>query len=79
MFAGVDRAILTPARAKIFSCRYSGRWSPYLATRTWANRPGAGMPLSITWGGTGAWTKASQSEQAHLPRTWRSTVKVPGI
>ncbi len=37
------------------------------------------MPLSITWAGTGAWIRVSQSWQTHLPRTWRSTLKVPGV
>jgi hypothetical protein len=37
------------------------------------------MPLSITFGGTGACTSVSHCEHTHLPRTWRSTVKTPGL
>lgn len=44
---------------KIFSCRYSGKWSANFATITWAKRPAVGMPLSITWAGTGAWISVS--------------------
>lgn len=33
-FASVERAMAKPARPKIFSCRYSGKWSANLATIT---------------------------------------------
>ena len=71
--ARVERAMATPARSKMPSWRYSGWWSAYLATRTWASSPAVGMPLSITSAGTGAWISVWQLVQAHLPRMCRST------
>jgi len=41
-------------------------------------QPGRGMPLSMMCGATGACTSVWQCMQTHLPRTWRSTVNVPG-
>lgn len=35
--ARVERFSSTPCRAKIWLCRYSGRRSQYLETRTWAS------------------------------------------
>ena len=75
----VERASARPARAKMPSCLYSGRWSAYLATSTWASNPAVGIPLSMTCAGTGACVKVWQRAQAHLPRTWRSTVNTPGV
>ena len=76
--ASVERGIANPARAKMLSCRFRGKWSAYLATSTCASRPAVGMPLSITCASTGACVMVSHSLQAHLPRMWRSTVKTPG-
>jgi hypothetical protein len=67
-----------PARPKIASWRYSGRWSAYLATRTCASSPVVGMPLSMMWGASGAYVIVSHLAQAHLPRMWRCTVNTPG-
>jgi len=54
-WARVERGSAIPARAKMVSCLYSGKWSAYLATSTWANSAAVGMPLSMIWAGTGAW------------------------
>ena len=43
----VERSSVTPSRAKIWDWRYSGRWSLYLLTRTWANSASVAMPPSI--------------------------------
>ena len=50
------------------SCRYSGKWSAYLATNTWASRPAVAIPLSMIWAGTGAWVKVWHLAQASLSR-----------
>lgn len=76
--ASVERAMAWPARAKIASWRYSGRWSRNLATSTWASKPGVGRPLSMTFASTGAWVSTSQQRHTHLPRMWRSTVNTLG-
>lgn len=74
-----ERGMAKPARPQILSCRYSGRGSENLATITCASSPAVGMPLSITWAGTGAWVSVSHWRQAHLPRTCSSTVNTPGV
>ena len=56
-------------------CRYSGQWSAYLATITWASRPGAGMPRSIGREGAGSWITREQCAQDSLGRTCRMTLK----
>jgi hypothetical protein len=45
----------------------------YLATSTWASRPGGGDALVDDVRGTGACTRVSHLAQTHLPRMWRST------
>ena len=44
-----------------------------MAMATCANRPAAGMPLSIICAGMGAAWIVWQHAQAYLPRMWRST------
>src|SRR5690625_628613 len=68
-----------PSRANLFCWRYSGRWSAYFATKTWASSRWLASPLSITWAGIGDWVSVSHSLQTHLPRIWRSTWALPGI
>ncbi len=52
----VERDNSTPNRLKIPSWRYSGRWSAYLLTATWASSPVPGSPFSIGSGSRSAIT-----------------------
>jgi hypothetical protein len=63
--------------SKYCECRY--RHSKYFAISTCASRPAVGIPLSMTCGGTGAWSNRSQERQTHLPRMCRSTSNTPGV
>src|SRR4051812_27437608 len=68
---------LTPSRAKICCCRYSGRWSTYLAKITCATRLLSALPLRIRLGGKGAMlTPARPHLQASFGRiiSWRITL-----
>jgi len=42
----VEKAIASSMRPKIFSYRYSGKWSANLATITWTSKPGVGILAS---------------------------------
>ena len=64
----VDRARSTPNRRKIPSWRYSGRWSAYLLTATWARSPGPGNPFSI----------GSGSRPAITTWAWHACARVLG-
>ena len=76
--ASVERSMSRPSRSKIWLWRYSGRWSAYLLTSTWARRPGPGRPRSIGRDGSAACVKASQPEHAKRGRTIRFTMNRPG-
>ena len=76
--ASVERSMSIPSRSKMPLWRYSGRWSAYLLTRTWARRPGPGRPRSIGRDGRTACVKASQPEHAKRGRTMRFTMNRPG-
>ena len=49
----VERVGARPERVKVPSWRYIGRWSANLATSTCASSPAVGIPLSMTYAGTG--------------------------
>lgn len=80
----VLRARSTPWRSKIFSSRYSGRWSPSLLTITYASSPGPGSPFSIGCGvlvAISTWPPlppASHARQAYLCRTCLKTLRLAG-
>src|SRR5690554_4676154 len=58
-----------PSRLNRSACRYSGKWSAYLSTITWAIRALLAIPLSITRSCAGACTMRSQALQLYLGRT----------
>ena len=70
-----------PWRLNRCSCRYNGRWSPYLSTRTWASKFGPAIPFSMAWEGLFAIATVSpQHLQAYFTRlcffttNWTETV-----
>ena len=70
-----------PWRWNLCSCRYKGKWSPYLSTKTWASKLGPALLFSIAWGGLLAIATVSpQHLQAYFNRlcflttNWTATV-----
>lgn len=59
-------------------CRFKGRWSPYLASSTWASSPWPSLPHSIGRLGIAGWVIVLQSRQLSFGRTWTTTLKCDG-
>ncbi len=72
----VVRLKIKPAWAKIWHCRYSGRWNAYFQLKISASNEAPAKLFSIGRAGAGAWTMTEQLEQRFFGRICRVTVKV---
>lgn len=59
-------------------CRYSGRWSQYLLTITWASNPAPATPRLTGRMGAAAWKMVWHFVHASFARTVRMTLKRAG-
>ena len=72
----VVRLKVKPAWAKIWHCRYNGRWNAYFQLKISANNEAPAKLFSIGRDGAGACTMVEQAEQRFFGRICRVTVKV---
>src|SRR5450631_2767969 len=64
----VVRLKVKPACAKIWHCRYNGRWKAYFQLKINANSEAPAKLFSMGRAGAGAWTMIEQLEQRFFGR-----------